>query len=74
MTNDFNKILRPVGQNLKKYRKNAGLTQLQLALKLEKTNEYINMIECGKRTPSLKTLAKISIILNVDIVEFFKIS
>lgn len=72
MTNNYIKILEPVGKNVTKYRKAVGLTQLQLALKLTKTNEYINMIEMGKRTPSLKTLAKIAIILKVDITEFFK--
>ncbi len=72
MTNNYIEILKPVGKNIAKYRKVAGLTQVKLALKLEKTNDYIYLIESGKRIPSLKTLAKISLILNVDIKEFFK--
>ncbi len=71
MTDDYAEILKSIGKNILKYRKAARLTQLQLAIKLEKTNEYIHMIEKGKRIPSLKTLTKISAILNVDIKEFF---
>ena len=74
MTNNYIEILKPVGKNIAIYRKAAGFTQVQLAVEIEKSSDYIHLIEAGKRNPSLKTLAKISVILNVDIVEFFKIS
>lgn len=74
MTNNYIEILKPVGKNIAKYRKEAGLTQLQLATQLEKTKDCVYLIESSRRLPSLKTLAKISIILNVDITEFFKTS
>ncbi len=64
MTNSYTELLNIIGKNIKKYRKEAGLTQTQLGLKLGKTKEYIYMIEKGVRNPSLKTLAQISDILN----------
>ncbi len=72
MTNNYIEILKPIGKNIAKYRKIANLTQVQLAAKLEKTKDCIYLIESGRRTPSLKTLAKISLILNTDIKEFFE--
>ena len=60
----LNENFKKLGKNIAKYRKEAGLTQTQLGLKLGKTKEYIYMIEKGVRNPSLKTLAQISDILN----------
>lgn len=74
MTNSYTELLNIIGKNIKKYRKEAGLTQTQLGLKLDKTKEYIYMIEKGVRNPSLKTLAKISSILNVPIENLTKSS
>ena len=72
MTNSYTELLNIIGKNIKKYRKEAGLTQTQLGLKLEKTKEYIYMIEKGMRNPSLKTLAKISNILNIPLENLTK--
>ena len=41
-----------LAKNLKKYRKQAGYTQVKLSLKLGKGSDYIAQIERGFRTPT----------------------
>lgn len=46
--------------NLKFYRKKAGLTQAQLALLIDKSFNYINGIECGVSFPPPDVIEKIA--------------
>lgn len=48
---------------LLEYRKKAGMTQAQLAQKLDVTQECITMWETGKRKPDIVTLKKLAKIL-----------
>lgn len=56
-----------IGSELKKLRKKSGLTQGQLATKCNLSKNAIWNYENNKRTPTLKTLNKISEILDVDL-------
>lgn len=58
--------LATLGKNIKKFRKNAELTQEQLASKIRTSSTYVGYIEQGKRNPSLKTLDKIARVLNTE--------
>lgn len=49
---------------LKKAREDAGLTQEAFARSLGLSSEFISLLESGKRTPSLDTLARIAARLN----------
>ena len=60
-----------LAKNLKKYRKQAGYTQVKLSLKLGNGSGYIAQIERGFRTPTLKSLCEITQTLNVDMYKFF---
>ncbi len=60
-----------LGREIKKLREQSGLTQNQLAVKIDKDTDYISKIERGLRTPSLKTLLRISSMLNVKLSEIF---
>ena len=51
---------------LRKEREKAGLSQLELALRAEISQNMINYIETGKRTPSLDTILKICNALNIN--------
>ena len=51
---------------LRKEREKAGLSQLELALRAEISQNMINYIETGKRTPSLDTLLKICNAMNIN--------
>ena len=61
-----------VQKNLKKFRKQKGLTQLKLSLLAGVSKEYITAIELGKTTPSIKRLGMIANALNIEIYKFFK--
>lgn len=68
-------ILNTVSKNVLKYRKDKGLTQMQLALEIGMSGgAYLGRAEIRKENHhfNIKHLAKISKILDVDICEFFK--
>jgi len=52
-------------QNLKKYRKTAGISQMELAEKCNTSTSYIGQIEIGNRFPSLAMIEKIARALEV---------
>jgi len=56
-----------IGKKFKQLRELSGMTQEDVAKRLGVTNEYISMIESGKRTPSLEVLAKASKLFHCDI-------
>lgn len=58
-------------QNLKYYRKLKGLRQLDLALEIGKSTNYINSIENGKYFPSPETIEKIAEILEIEPIRLF---
>lgn len=60
-----------MNNNLKKIRKEKGLTQIQLAKLVGVTNDYISQIERGVRSPGLTTAKKISDLLEKNIEEIF---
>lgn len=60
-----------VAQNVRKYRRQVGLTQEKLAELADISNTYIANIECGKTWISDKTLEKISAALRTDAYLFF---
>jgi len=61
-----------VGNNIKRFRENEGITQEGLALKSGLSQGYINQLENGKRRYTQKTLELIADSLSVPIIEFFK--
>lgn len=68
-------VLDTVSKNVLKYRKEKGLTQMQLALEIGMNGgAYLGRAEIRKDNHhfNIKHLAKISKILDIDICEFFK--
>ena len=67
-------IYEQIAKNIKKYRKEVGLTQAQLAEKVEVSHEFIRRIESkkGRKTFSIDTIYKISLALNIDIAKLFE--
>lgn len=57
--------------NIKKYRKEKGITQLRLSVLTGLSKDYIVAIECGRRVPSIKRLILIASALNIEIYKFF---
>lgn len=64
---DENYIYNVIGKNIKKYRKLKGLTQAQLAEKIDYSLSFVSSVESRKhQTFSLGALWRISLILEVD--------
>ncbi|MDN5332139.1 MAG: hypothetical protein PWP45_1364 [Tepidanaerobacteraceae bacterium] len=57
---------------IKKAREALGLTQEQLATKVNVTKEYISYIENGHKIPSIALLKKIAKTLNVSVKDLME--
>ena len=64
-------LQQKIGQGIAKYRKAAGLTQEQLAAKLQVAHETVSRMERGVSMPSVMTLHRIANALGVEVQEFF---
>ncbi|MDD2628524.1 MAG: helix-turn-helix transcriptional regulator [Clostridia bacterium] len=64
-------LAKLLGKNVKYYRFQKKLTQEQLAEKLNASSNYIGRIERGQHSPSLKKIAHISKVLDVEPYELF---
>ena len=58
-----------IGETLKRYRKETGLTQKELADRLNSSQNTISQYESGKRTPTVKKLLAISMLLGCSMDE-----
>lgn len=69
-------IYEQIARNIKKYRKEAGITQAVLAERVGVSHEFIRRIESkkGKKTFSVDTIWKISLAVNVDPGKLFDIN
>jgi len=54
-----------VGTEIKRLRETRGLTQLKLADLSDLTRNYIALVEANKKQPSLSSLERIAVSLNV---------
>ena len=66
------KKMNVVGNNIKRFRENEGITQEGLALKSGLSQGYVNQLENGKRRYTQKTLELIAESLSVSVIELFK--
>lgn len=57
-----------VGEYIKKARLSAGITQTELAKRLNTTPQNISQYETGKRIPKLSTLEKLSEAIGIPLV------
>lgn len=73
MTNSkHDNIYNVIGQNIKKYRKERGLTQQKLAEALLLSESFIAKLESTTyQSISIDTLEQIANLLDVDIANFF---
>jgi len=58
--------------NLKKIRKEQGLSQMALSQKCDTTSNYIGQIEMGRRIPSFEKIDKIAAALGIHSCELFR--
>ena len=63
---------RLVIDNIKRIRKEKGISQEKLAETCNTATSYIGLMETYKNVPKLSTIERIAIALDVDPLEFFK--
>jgi len=62
-----------IGQQIKKLREARGLTQVELADKVEVAQAYVSALENGSRkNPSLELLRKLAKVLKADVAELLR--
>jgi len=61
-----------IGDNIRKLRLKAGLTQEEIALKSGLSQGYINQLESGKRKFTQKSLELIAEALSIPMIELFR--
>jgi transcriptional regulator with XRE-family HTH domain len=61
-----------VGQNVKRIRQKAGLTQEQFAEKSGFSQQYLSTLERGRRNPSIVTLYELASALGVSHMELVR--
>lgn len=65
-------ITEKIGSRIKELRKEKGISQEKLAFSANLDRTYVASVESGKRNPSVKSLEKILVALDVSFEEFFK--
>lgn len=55
-----------IGRRIQMARKVKGLTQAELAQKVDLTPKYLSNVECGEKTPKLETFIRIANSLQCD--------
>lgn len=72
MENERKEILLTIGKNVKSIRLSKGITQEVMAEKLNKSINFVSLLEKGSSGASLQTLVDICNILEVDANCIFK--
>ena len=66
-------LYKNLGKNIRKYRKNKGLSQEELAFCILSTRNYIGCVERAEKCPSLGFLFDVAEALNVEIQDLFEL-
>ena len=61
-----------LGRNIAKWRKGRGFTQKELAEKVGISEDYLSMIERGKRKPHVKVVVQIAFIIEIELWELIR--
>ncbi|KJE35504.1 hypothetical protein UF64_09675 [Thalassospira sp. HJ] len=64
-------IRETVGANIRRIRRDSGMSQEALAHKSGIAPSFLSQIENGKRSPTVTTLAAIAGALRVRVIDFF---
>ena len=64
-------IIRVFGSNVKKYRKELGLSQERFAEKCGLHRTYISAVECCRRSISLENIQRIADALEIETYKLF---
>ena len=62
---------KKLGQHVAAIRKKIGMSQTELALRLDKDRQWMNYLEKGHGNPTVKTLYLIASEFNISVKELF---
>ena len=65
--------LKKLGQNIRRIRKQKGVSQIELADQFDADSPTISRIEAGNTNPTIITLKKIADALDVEVVDLVAI-
>ena len=69
---DKNTLLKNLGNNIRKHRLEQGISQEELAFKIDSARNFIGCIERAEKSPTIVTLAKISCALAISLSDLVK--
>ena len=64
-------IYKKIGKNIRQIRRDQAISQEKLAFEANLNRAYIGYIERGERHPTVGTIYKISLALNIPIYKLF---
>ena len=64
-------LIKLVGERIRFFRKERGLSQEELAYRAGLHNTYIGQVERGEKNATIESLAKISTALGITVAELF---
>ncbi len=67
MISQQTEIAATVGRNLKVWRARRGVTQTEMAERLNMSQGYFSRLELGKKSPSLRTLERLAGELGISV-------
>ena len=59
--------IEEIGNRIRRLRKNQGMTQAQLAMRLNISDRHLRRIEAGEKGPSIDILIEIATLLDVSL-------
>ncbi len=65
------KIRKQVGNRIRQFRKQIGMTQEQLAHEANLERSYMGYVERGQANPTLEKLSKVARVLKLSLSELF---
>lgn len=65
-------LVKIVGERIRFYRKERGLSQEELAYRASLHNTYIGQLERGEKNATIESLAKVCAAMDITLAELFK--
>ncbi|MCX4274168.1 MAG: helix-turn-helix transcriptional regulator [Candidatus Gastranaerophilales bacterium] len=72
MASGIEKIKAKLGPNIRKYRKALTLTQRELSIQADVSEDYIRFLENGRNTPTMAVLGRLADALKIEPHELLK--
>ncbi|WP_417591414.1 helix-turn-helix domain-containing protein [Owenweeksia hongkongensis] len=68
---EADKLIKKIGENIVRIRKEQNLTQVELAARLNIEDSALRRIEKGRTNPTIKSIYAISKELDINLIELF---